>query len=168
MGDGELPFRYDVTLALVVVDALSKLPIPDFKLRVNNRKLAEGFYRGLGLTDTAAVLRSIDKLEKIGADAVAQELQREVGASEEQAQAALELAQIRTEDSSLRLRSVNSLSGTRLSMNFLIGVLPSLPKLLMRLPAVPPEKFLLISLSRAGWIITPVLSTRLCLWGMNR
>jgi len=100
VGDGELPFRYDVTLALVVVDALSKLPIPDFKLRVNNRKLAEGFYRGLGLTDTAAVLRSIDKLEKIGADAVAQELQREAGASEEQAQAALELAQIRTEDSS--------------------------------------------------------------------
>ena len=100
VGDGELPFRYDVTLALVVVDALSKLPIPDFKLRVNNRKLAEGFYLGLGLTDTAAVLRSIDKLEKIGADAVAQELQREAGASEEQAQAALELAQIRTEDSS--------------------------------------------------------------------
>ena len=89
VGDGELPFRYDVTLALVVVDALSKLPIPDFKLRVNNRKvLREGFYLGLGLTDTAAVLRSIDKLEKIGADAVAQELQREVGASEEQAQAA--------------------------------------------------------------------------------
>ena len=95
VGDGELPFRYDVTLALVVVNALSKLPIPDFKLRVNNRKLAEGFYLGLGLTDTAAVLRSIDKLEKIGADAVAQELQREAGASEEQAQAALELAQIR-------------------------------------------------------------------------
>ncbi len=65
VGDGELPFRYDVTLALVVVDALSKLPIPDFKLRVNNRKLAEGFYFGLGLTDTAAVLRSIDKLEKL-------------------------------------------------------------------------------------------------------
>ena len=104
VGDGELPFRYDVTLALVVVDALSKLPIPDFKLRVNNRKLAEGFYLGLGLTDTAAVLRSIDKLEKIGADAVAQELQREVGASEEQAQAALELAQIRTEDSSFVAR----------------------------------------------------------------
>ena len=55
---------------------------------MNNRKLAEGFYLGLGLTDTAAVLRSIDKLEKIGADAVAQELQREAGASEEQAQAA--------------------------------------------------------------------------------
>ena len=100
VGDGELPFRYDVTLALVVVDALSKLPIPDFKLRVNNRKLAEGFYLGLGLTDTAAVLRSIDKLEKIGPERVAEELQSEAGASAEAAAAALELAQIRTEDAS--------------------------------------------------------------------
>ena len=100
LGDGELPFRYDVTLALVVVDALSKLPIPEFKLRVNNRKLAEGFYLGLGLTDTAAVLRSIDKLEKIGAERVAEELQAEAGASADAAAAALELAQIRTEDAS--------------------------------------------------------------------
>ena len=90
----------DMTLALVVVDALSKLPIPDFKLRVNNRKLAEGFYLGLGLTDTAAVLRSIDKLEKIGPERVAEELQSEAGASAEAAAAALELAQIRTEDAS--------------------------------------------------------------------
>lgn len=100
VGDGTLPFRYDVTLALVVVDALSKLPIPDFRLRINNRKLAEGFYLGLGLRDSAAVLRSIDKLEKIGAEAVADELQREAGTSSEQAAAALALAQIRTKDTS--------------------------------------------------------------------
>jgi histidyl-tRNA synthetase len=66
VGDGELPFRYDVEIALVIAEALSALPIPDFLLRVNNRKLAEGFYRGIGLEDTAGVLRSIDKLEKIG------------------------------------------------------------------------------------------------------
>lgn len=100
VGDGALPFRYDVELALVIVDALSKLPIPDFKLRVNNRKLSEGFYLGLGLTDTAGVLRNIDKLEKIGADAVAQLLKDEVGATDEQAAAALKLASIRAEDTS--------------------------------------------------------------------
>ena len=98
VGDGDLPFRYDVTLALVVVDALSKLPIPAFKLRVNNRKLAEGFYLGLGLTDTAGVLREIDKLEKIGAEAVATNLRENLGATENQAAAALALAQIVTED----------------------------------------------------------------------
>ena len=53
VGDGELPFRYDVEIALVIAEALSALPIPDFRLRINNRKLAEGFYRGIGLTDTA-------------------------------------------------------------------------------------------------------------------
>ena len=37
-------------------------------MRVNNRKLAEGFYRGLGIEDPVAVLRSVDKLDKIGAD----------------------------------------------------------------------------------------------------
>ncbi|GGH57835.1 histidine--tRNA ligase [Rothia aerolata] len=100
VGDGALDFRYDVELALVVVDALSKLKIGDFKLRVNNRKLSEGFYKGIGLDDTAGVLRSIDKLEKIGAEAVAQLLKDELGATDEQAQAALALAQIRAEDTS--------------------------------------------------------------------
>lgn len=100
VGDGALPFRYDVELALIIVESLSKLPIPDFKLRVNNRKLSEGFYRGIGLTDTAGVLRNIDKLEKIGPDAVAQLLKDELGATDEQAQAALSLASIRAEDTS--------------------------------------------------------------------
>ncbi|GAA5229678.1 histidine--tRNA ligase [Arthrobacter cryoconiti] len=100
VADGELAFRYDVELALVIAEALSALPIPAFKLRINNRKLAEGFYRGIGLTDTAGVLRSIDKLEKIGADAVAKLLVTELGATEEQAAKALALASIRTEDTS--------------------------------------------------------------------
>ena len=100
VGDGTLPFRYDVELALVIVDALSQLPIPPFVLRVNNRKLAEGFYRAVGLTDAPAVLREIDKLEKIGAEAVSRNLQEHVGATPEQARAALALAAIRTEDTS--------------------------------------------------------------------
>ena len=100
VGDGALPFRYDVELALVIAEALGALPIPDFQIRVNNRKLAEGFYRGIGLDDTAGVLRSIDKLEKIGAERVAELLQEELGATAEQAAAALKLASIRAEDTS--------------------------------------------------------------------
>ncbi|WP_418906699.1 histidine--tRNA ligase [Glutamicibacter endophyticus] len=98
VGEGELPFSYDVELALTIADALSALPIGDFRLRVNNRKLAEGFYLGLGLGDPDAVLRAIDKLEKIGPDAVAKILIEEVGANEQQARAALDLAQIRSLD----------------------------------------------------------------------
>ncbi len=100
VGDGVLPFRYDIELALTVVEALGALPIPEVTLRVNNRKLAEGFYRGIGLEDTAAVLRSIDKLEKIGPGKVGELLRDEAGADEEQVRLALELASIRTPDTS--------------------------------------------------------------------
>ncbi len=100
VGDGDLPFRYDVEIALVIAEALSALPIPEFLLRINNRKLAEGFYTGIGLTDTAGVLRSIDKLEKVGPAKVAELLKEELGATDDQAQAALKLAGIRTKDTS--------------------------------------------------------------------
>lgn len=100
VGDGSLSPRYDADVALVMAEALGALPIGDFLIRVNNRKLAEGFYRGIGLTDAAGVLRSIDKLEKVGAEEVARLLQAELGATPEQAQQALALAAIRTEDTS--------------------------------------------------------------------
>ncbi len=100
VGDGSLPFRFDIELALVIVEALGALPIPEFTLRVNNRKLAEGFYRGIGITDTAGVLRSIDKLEKIGAAKVGELLRSELGATEVQIAAALGLAGIRSGDTS--------------------------------------------------------------------
>jgi histidyl-tRNA synthetase len=107
VGDGALPFRYDVELALVIAEALSALELGDFRLRVNNRKLSEGFYRGLGIEDTAAVLRAIDKLEKIGAAKVSEEL-RSDGLSEEQAAKALALASIRASDGSF-VEAVNAL-----------------------------------------------------------
>ncbi|MDQ0734542.1 histidine--tRNA ligase [Arthrobacter agilis] len=100
VGDGVLPFRYDVELALAVVEALCALPIPEFTLRVNNRKLAEGFYRAIGLEDSAAVLRSIDKLEKVGPEKVGALLRDEVGADDDQVRLALDLAGIRTADTS--------------------------------------------------------------------
>ncbi len=100
VGDGSLPFRYDVDVALVMAEALDALPIGDFTIRINNRKLAEGFYRGLGLTDTDGVLRNIDKLEKIGPDEVSRLLQSELGATADQAAQALALAAIRTQDTS--------------------------------------------------------------------
>ncbi len=44
----ELPFHFDVEVARVMAEALSGLPLPPLRLRVNNRKLIEGFYRGIG------------------------------------------------------------------------------------------------------------------------
>jgi histidyl-tRNA synthetase len=95
-----LPFHYEVEIPLVVGDALSALPIPPVRIQVNNRKLAEGFYRGLGLTDPDAALRAIDKLDKIGPGGVAELLAATAGASDAQAKACLALAEISAPDPS--------------------------------------------------------------------
>ena len=97
VGAGSLPYHYEVELPLVMAEALTALReigLPPVRILVNNRKVAEGFYRGIGLTDVEGVLRSIDKLDKIGADAVAGLLVAETGAGEDQARACLRLAGI--------------------------------------------------------------------------
>jgi histidyl-tRNA synthetase len=95
-----LPFHYEVEIPLVIGDALGGLPIPPVRIQVNNRKLCEGFYRGLGLTDPEAALRAIDKLDKIGPGAVAELLAETAGASDAQAKACLALAEISAPDAS--------------------------------------------------------------------
>ena len=78
-----------------------EIGVPPVRILVNNRKVAEGFYRGLGLSDVEGVLRSIDKLDKIGPDAVADLLVAEAGATAEQARACLDLAAINGPDASV-------------------------------------------------------------------
>jgi histidyl-tRNA synthetase len=95
-----LPFHYDAEFPLIIGDALRGLPIPPVRILTNNRKLCEGFYRGLGLKDPEAALRAIDKLDKIGPQAVATLLADTAGASDAQAKACLALAEISAEDAS--------------------------------------------------------------------
>jgi histidyl-tRNA synthetase len=94
---GTLPFHYEVELPLVIADAFRALPVGQFRIQVNNRKISEGFYRGLGLTDVVGALRSVDKLDKIGPEAVG-ELLAGLGAAPGQAQACLALARISSPD----------------------------------------------------------------------
>jgi histidyl-tRNA synthetase len=92
--------QYEIELPLVIADALAGLPLPPIRMHVNNRKLSQGFYRGLGIGDPAEAIRIVDKLDKIGPGAVAEQLRESVGATEEQAKACLALAEIRTPDES--------------------------------------------------------------------
>ena len=97
---GNLPFHFDTEMPLVIGDAFRSLPIPRARIQVNNRKVCEGFYRGLGLTDTDQVLRTVDKLDKIGPARVAGQLVETAGATEAQASACLDLAAIAADDGS--------------------------------------------------------------------
>ncbi len=69
-------------------------------MRVNNRRLAQGFYLGLDIADPPAVLRQVDKLDKIGPDRVTTLLTEEVGISPAQAASVVRLAQISSADES--------------------------------------------------------------------
>jgi histidyl-tRNA synthetase len=96
---GELAPHYEAELPLVIADAFSKLPIGPFRIQVNNRKIPEGFYLGIGLTDVQTMLRIVDKLDKIGPDTVC-DLMVAAGATAAQARACLTLAQINAPDES--------------------------------------------------------------------
>jgi histidyl-tRNA synthetase len=113
---GELPYHYEVELPLVMADAFAALAdvgVPPVRILVSNRKVVEGFARGLGLADVDAVLRAVDKLDKVGPDAVADLLRAEAGASAEQAAAMLDLAAVRGDDVVARVRALAERHGAR-------------------------------------------------------
>ncbi|GAB3204707.1 histidine--tRNA ligase [Marinactinospora endophytica] len=96
-----VPLHFDAELPRIVHEVLTGLDIPAWTLNINNRKVLQGFYEGLGIGDPLAVIRAVDKLHKIGPDAVREILVDQVGLSAEQATACLDLAAIRGADASV-------------------------------------------------------------------
>ena len=75
IGNDELDLVYDAEMPAVIYHVFKELNMGGFTIRLNNRKVLNGFFKELGLEDKIAeVLRIIDKLEKIGEEKVTQEL----------------------------------------------------------------------------------------------
>ncbi len=71
IGDGSLDLINEAEIPSIIYKTFSELGLTRFVIRINNRKVLNGFFEMLGLTGRAAdVMRTIDKLEKIGADTV--------------------------------------------------------------------------------------------------
>ena len=109
VGRDELPFHHDVEVTRVMVDALRRLSdpatlgLPGFRLQVNNRKLIQGFYAGLGVTEghqTDEVMRIVDKLDKLPVEKVHALLLEECGLDASTADRVLALATISSDDGS--------------------------------------------------------------------
>src|SRR5688572_26854325 len=81
---GELAPHFEAEMPLVIAEAFRRLPVGEFRIQVNNRRIPEGFYLGIGLTDVAGTLRIVDKLDKIGPEKVTA-LLLEAGATPDQA-----------------------------------------------------------------------------------
>ena len=96
VGRDSLPIHVDADVASVMLEALAALPISPVRMHINNRRVVEGFYRGVGVADVPQALRSVDKLPKIGTDAVRDELVSH-GLDESISATILELAKIRSD-----------------------------------------------------------------------
>ncbi len=71
IGDGALDIINEAEIPSIIYKTFSELGLTRFQIRINNRKVLNGFFEMLGLTNRAAdIMRTIDKLEKVGADTV--------------------------------------------------------------------------------------------------
>ncbi|HEY2831982.1 MAG TPA: histidine--tRNA ligase [Sporichthyaceae bacterium] len=96
-----VPLTFDAELPRIVAEVLSELEVGGFSIGINNRKVLQGFYTGLGIADPLGVIRIADKLAKIGPDAVGKLLATELDLTQAQIDACLALAQVRGTDASV-------------------------------------------------------------------
>ena len=79
IGDGKLSIINDAEIPVVIYNTFNKLGFDDFTICINNRKIFNGFFKNLGLTEKSQdILRVIDKIDKIGKDKVESELTEDI------------------------------------------------------------------------------------------
>ncbi|MBR5022534.1 MAG: histidine--tRNA ligase [Oscillospiraceae bacterium] len=86
IGDGKLDILNEAEIPAIIYRVFRGFGLTRFQIRVNNRKILNGFYAMLGLTAKSGdIMRTVDKLDKIGAEKVAAILKDDCGLSDEQA-----------------------------------------------------------------------------------
>ncbi len=77
IGDGELSVVNDAELPSVIYNVFKELGFDDFTICINNRKILNGLFESLNQKENSTeILRIIDKIEKIGKEAVIEELEK--------------------------------------------------------------------------------------------
>ncbi len=90
IGDGKLDIINEAEIPSIIYKTFTELGLKRFQIRVNNRKILNGFYASLGLCEQSGdIMRTVDKLEKIGADKVKVILLEDLRLTEQQADAIL-------------------------------------------------------------------------------
>ncbi|MBQ6974801.1 MAG: histidine--tRNA ligase [Oscillospiraceae bacterium] len=86
IGDGKLDIVNEAEIPAIIYRTFTALGLRRFQIRVNNRKILNGFYAMLGLTDKSGdIMRTVDKLDKIGPEKVAACLRDDCGLTDDQA-----------------------------------------------------------------------------------
>ncbi len=86
IGDGKLDILNEAEIPAIIYKVFRGFGLSRFQIRVNNRKILNGFYAMLGLSEKSGdIMRTVDKLDKIGADKVRLILLEDCGLTEDQA-----------------------------------------------------------------------------------
>ncbi len=111
IGDGKLDIANEAEIPSIIYQTFTRLGLRRFQIRVNNRKILNGFYGMLGLSEQSGdVMRTVDKLDKIGPEKVRSLLMDEVGVSAEKAEEILRFISI-TGDNAAVLSALESYRG---------------------------------------------------------
>lgn len=95
IGDGKLDIANEAEIPAIIYHTFSALGLKKFQVRVNNRKILNGFYAMLGLQEQSGdIMRTVDKLEKIGPDKVKAVLMDDLAIREADADAVLQFIAI--------------------------------------------------------------------------
>lgn len=95
IGDGKLDIINEAEIPSIIYRTFSQLGLTRFQIRVNNRKILNGFYSMVGLADKSQdVMRTVDKLDKIGAEKVKTLLMEDIGVAEDVANQVLDFIAI--------------------------------------------------------------------------
>ena len=96
IGDGKLDISNEAEIPSIIYKTFSQMGLRRFQIRVNNRKILNGFYAMLGLSEQSGdIMRTVDKLDKIGAEKVRTLLVEECGLADESADEILRFIAIR-------------------------------------------------------------------------
>ena len=96
IGDGKLDILNEAEIPAIIYKVFRGFGLNRFQIRVNNRKILNGFYAMLDLSEKSGdIMRSVDKLDKIGADKVRTILVTDCGLSDTQADEILKFISIR-------------------------------------------------------------------------
>ncbi|MCX7710434.1 MAG: histidine--tRNA ligase [Clostridia bacterium] len=100
IGNENLSIINDAEILSVIYSTFKALGFDEFTIRINNRKVLNGFFESLGITEKADVLRTVDKLEKIGEGAVTEEL-KALGLKDEAVEKILKFIKLKGSDAEI-------------------------------------------------------------------
>ena len=167
IGDGKLDILNEAEIPAIIYNVFKGFGLERFQIRVNNRKILSGFYAMLGLSEKSAdIMRTVDKLDKIGADKVCKILVEECALSPSQAEEILKFIAIRGTNTQV-LTALEGYAGKNELFDMGLAELKAVTANLAAF-GVPEANFAVdLTIARA-WIITPAPFMKPPFWTIRK